>query len=96
MQDLMTFKNEDFGEVRTLLINDEPWFVGKDVAEVLGYANASKAVITHVDDEDKHKMNLRADSQNGNVVTTTTLVNESGLYSLIIGSKLPSAKKFKR
>lgn len=61
----------------------------------LGYSNASKAVIVHVDEEDKQKVMLKADSQNGNVVTATTLINESGLYSLVLSSKLPQAKVFK-
>ena len=94
--ELKVFENEEFGKVRTVVINDEPWFVGKDVAVALGYSNASKAVIKHVDQEDKHTEMLRADSQNGNVVTKTTLINESGLYSLILSSKLPKAKEFKR
>jgi len=95
MNKIQLFTNPEFGEVRTLTINDEPYFVGKDVAEILGYSNASKAVMVHVDDDDKKKMMLSADSQNGNVVTQTTVINESGLYSLILSSKLPTAKKFK-
>ena len=96
MNDLQIFKNEEFGEIRTLTINNEPYFVGKDVAEILGYSNSSKAVSTHVDDEDKI-MEMIAHSQNGNMVKTqTALINESGLYSLILSSKLPAAKKFKR
>lgn len=95
MNELKVFQNEEFGEVRSLIINDEPWFVGKDVAKALGYSNSSKAVINHVENEDKI-MQMLAHSQNGNVVKTqTTLINESGVYSLIFGSKLPSAKKFK-
>ena len=90
------FKNEEFGEIRTLTINNEPYFVGKDVASILGYSNPSKAVSTHVDDEDKI-LKMIAHSQNGNMVKTqTALINESGLYSLILSSKLPNAKKFKR
>lgn len=90
------FKNEEFGEIRTLTINNEPYFVGKDVASILGYSNSSKAVSTHVDDEDKI-LKMIAHSQNGNMVKTqTALINESGLYSLILSSKLPTAKKFKR
>ena len=81
-------------------IDGEPYFVGKDVAEILGYSNASKAVSTHVDDEDKQFIMLDiADSQNGNMPTgqsKTALINESGLYSLILSSKLPKAKEFKR
>ena len=92
---MQIFENAEFGEVRVVTINEEPWFVGKDIATALGYSNASKAVMVHVDSEDKRKEMLRADSQNGNVVTSTTLINESGVYSLIISSKLPTAKKFK-
>ena len=89
----------DFGKVRIIEMNGEPWFVGKDVAEILGYQNASKAVSAHVDDEDKAFIMVDiADSQNGNVPTgktKTAIINESGLYSLILSSKLPSAKDFK-
>lgn len=92
---LINFHHEMFGDIRAIEKDGEPWFVGKDVAEALGYSNASKAVMVHVDEEDKQKVMLKADSQNGNVVTTTTLINESGLYSLVLSSKLPSAKKFK-
>lgn len=93
---LQVFKNEEFGEIRMVMVNNEPYFVGKDVAEILGYSNSSKAVSTHVDDEDKI-MEMIAHSQNGNMVKTqTALINESGLYSLILSSKLPTAKKFKR
>lgn len=95
MADIEIYKNEQFGEIRTVKISGEPWFVGKDVAEVLGYSNASKAVTVHVDDEDKHFVMLKvSDSQNGNLVKTA-FINESGLYSLILSSKLPSAKEFK-
>ena len=90
------FENEEFGQVRVLEINGEAWLVGKDVAEALGYSNSSKAVNVHVDDEDKI-LEMIAHSQNGNMVKTqTALINESGLYSLILSSKLPTAKKFKR
>ncbi len=90
------FKNAEFGDVRTVVTDGEPWLVGKDVAAALGYANASKAVIAHVDDEDKRfEMLAVSDSQNGNLVKTA-LINESGLYSLVLSSKLPTAKKFKR
>lgn len=95
--DIAIFKNEEFGQVRSVMIGDEPWFVGKDVAEALGYSNASKAVSAHVSEEDRILKTLEADSQNGNVVKTqTALINESGLYALIFGSKLESAKRFKR
>lgn len=89
-------------EVRTLLINNEPWFVGKDVASVLGYADTKKALRTHVDDEDKNIMSYEEfkGCQNAPLENIPnrglTVVNESGLYSLIMGSKLPNAKKFKR
>lgn len=97
MNEIQIFSNPEFGDVRTLEINGEAWFVGKDVAMILGYSNASKAVTNHVDDEDKQfvMMNI-ADSQNGNVPigqTKTAIINESGLYSLILSSKLPSAKR---
>lgn len=100
MNELQIFKNENFGEVRVIAINDEPWFVGKDIAENLGYVNSSKAVIDHVAIEDKQFIMLDlADSQNGNMPkgqTKTAIINESGLYSLILSSKLPQAKEFKR
>lgn len=96
MNNITIFNNSEFGNLRGLEINNEPWFVGKDVAEALGYSNSSKAVITHVDDDDKKKIMLKADSQNGNVVTEANIINESGLYSLILSSKLPNAKRFKR
>lgn len=96
MNELQIYNNEEFGDIRTVTIDNEPWFVGKDVAEALGYSNASKAVSTHVGEEDRILKVLEADSQNGNVVKTqTALINESGLYALIFGSKLESAKRFK-
>lgn len=96
MNELKIFTNEEFGEIRTVQLNNETYFVGKDVAEALGYANASKAVSVHVSEEDRILKTLEADSQNGNVVKTqTSLINESGLYALIFGSKLESAKRFK-
>ena len=78
-------------QVRTLKINDEPWFVGKDVAEILGYSNSSKALKDHVDEEDK----LNNDSLSSLGQRGGWLVNESGLYSLILSSKMPNARKFK-
>lgn len=100
MNEIQVFNNLEFGNIRTVTIDNEPWFVGKDIAEALGYSNASKAVMNHVDDEDKQFLMCDiADSQNGNVLTgqsKTAIVNESGLYSLILSSKLPNAKKFKR
>ena len=82
--EIQIFKNDRFGEVRTMVINGEPWFVGKDVAEVLGYADTRKAIRMHVDDDDK----------GGDILSTPggrqqiTIINESGLYSLILSSKL--------
>ncbi len=92
MNELQIFKNEEFGEVRSLVFNDEPYFVGKDVAEVLGYSNPRKALIDHVDVEDKGV--TKCDTLGG--LQNLTIINESGLYSLILSSKLPTAKKFKR
>lgn len=96
MNELKVFENAEFGQIRGVEIDGESWLVGKDVAERLGYSNASKAVMVHVDDEDKKfEMLPVSDSQIGNLVKTA-LINESGLYSLVLGSKLPNAKKFKR
>ena len=96
MREISIFNSEEFGDIRAIEIDNEPWFVGKDVATALGYSNASKAVSTHVGEEDRILKVLEADSQNGNVVKTqTALINESGLYALIFGSKLESAKRFK-
>lgn len=92
MNELQTFKFKN-DEVRTVLINDEPYFVGKDVADVLGYSNARDALAKHVDDEDRDTVAFR-DGTSGN--PNLSVINESGLYSLIIASKLPEAKKFKR
>ena len=89
--EIMIFSNADFGDIRTLNVDGEPWFVGKDVAVVLGYSNPQKAIRDHVDSEDR-TVN-ESFTVNG---TALNLINESGLYSLIIGSKLPSARKFKR
>lgn len=91
MNELKIFENAEFGSVRTLSINGEPYFVGKDVAEILGYTNPSKALLDHVDDEDKvNNESLSSLGQRGG-----WLINESGLYSLILSSKMPNAKKFK-
>ena len=96
MNELKVFNHSEFGTLRGVEIDGESWLVGKDVAERLGYSNASKAVMVHVDDEDKKfEMLPVSDSQIGNLVKTA-LINESGLYSLVLGSKLPNAKKFKR
>lgn len=92
MNELKIFKNSEFGEIRTVEIGGEPWFVGKDVAEILGYANPSKALSDHVDEEDKlNNESLLSLGQRGG-----WLINESGLYSLILSSKLQNAKAFKR
>lgn len=91
MNELQIFENEDFGEIRTVTINNEPWFVGKDVTDILGYTNSSKALADHVDEEDKlNNVSLSSLGQRGG-----WLINESGLYSLILSSKMPTAKKFK-
>ena len=92
MTDLQIFQNPEFGQVRSLIIDEEPWFVGKDVAESLGYSNSRKALIDHVDDEDKGVTNR--DTLGG--MQSMTIINESGLYALIFGSKLDSARRFKR
>lgn len=91
MNNIEIFKNAEFGEVRTLTVDGEPYFVGKDVAEILGYADTFGALKKHVDEEDKQNcQNSSFESPRG-----LTIINESGLYSLILSSKLPAAKKFK-
>lgn len=94
MNDLQIFKNEELGEVRVVTIEDEPWFVGKDVAELLGYSNPRDAVGKHVDEEDKVDGVAIRDSMGREQYPV--LINESGLYSLVLSSKLPTAKTFKR
>lgn len=91
MNEIKIFENTEFGRVRSLMINDEPYFVGKDVAEILGYSNTRKAILDHVDKEDKGV--TKRDTLGGN--QELTVINESGLYALIFGSKLPKAKEFK-
>lgn len=91
MNELQLFNFEN-NQVRTLLINDEPWFVGKDVAKILGYSNPRDALSKHVDDEDKNSVAIR-DGNKGN--PNQTVINESGVYALVFGSKLTSAKRFK-
>ena len=92
MQELKIFENPAFGQIRTVEREGEPWFVGKDVAEILGYTNPSKALADHVDEEDKlNNESLLSLGQRGG-----WLINESGLYSLVLSSKLPTAKAFKR
>ena len=92
MNELQIFKNEEFGEVRTVTIDNEPWFVGKDVATALGYERATKAIQDHVNGEDKDEIPIQ-DSIGR--MQKTPIINESGLYALIFGSKLESAKRFK-
>lgn len=89
------FNHPEFGNLRCIEIDGEPWFVGKDVADALGYSNASKAIIAHVDSEDK-VIKMLPNSQNGKTIGKAYIINESGLYSLILSSKLESAKRFKR
>lgn len=86
------FNHPEFGNLRCIEKDGEPWFVGKDVATALGYANPKNAVPSHVDDEDKLSTQIKYSGQ----MRSVTLINESGLYSLILGSKLESAKRFKR
>lgn len=96
MNELQIFKNDEFGQVRTTIINDEPYFVGKDVAGILGYSNLDKAIRQHVDPEDKQPVYLNnLTAQNGSP-TKAIAISESGLYSLIFGSKFEEAKRFKR
>lgn len=92
MNNLQIFNSEEFGEVRTVTINNEPYFVGKDIAEALGYEKARNAIATHVDQDDALKWGV-TDSLGR--TQDTTVINESGLYALIFGSKLESAKRFK-
>ena len=91
--ELQVFKNAEFGSVRSTMVNGEPYFVGKDVAEILGYERTTKAIRDHVDDEDVDEIPIQ-DSIGR--MQNTPLINESGLYSLILSSKLPAAKRFKR
>ena len=92
--EIQVFKNDRFGEVRTMVINDEPWFVGKDVASVLGYVFPRRALYNHVDEEDKTTVLIQ--HPGSNYKSKTMFINESGLYSLILSSKLQQAKEFKR
>lgn len=91
MEEIRVFENKKLGSIRSVVIDGEPWFVGKDVAEILGYSNSSKALIDHVDEDDKlNNKSLSSLGQRGGWI-----INESGLYSLILSSKLPKAKEFK-
>lgn len=98
MNKLQPFNNPEFGEVRTMVKDDEIWFVGKDVAEALGYVKSRNALAMHVDEEDKQLIMINHEGtalkQGG--ASNTVIINESGLYSLVLSSKLPNAKKFKR
>lgn len=91
MSNLTVFNNEEFGEIRTVQIKDDVWFVGKDVAQALGYSNTADAILKHVDEEDKGV--AKCDTLGG--AQNLTVINESGVYALVFGSKLESAKKFK-
>lgn len=96
MSEIQIFNHPSFGDIRTVSIDNEPWFVGKDVAQVLGYSDTKSALADHVDREDRQII------QKGQIATLDipnrgmTIINESGLYSLILSSKLPNAKEFKR
>ena len=89
--ELKIFENEEFGKVRITIINGEVMFVGKDVADILGYRNGSRDINRHIDEEDRHKVMIFDGIQD----KETIVINESGLYSLILSSKMPNAKKFK-
>ena len=91
MNELQIFNNAEFGSVRTISIDSQPYFVGKDVADILRYQNGSRDINRHVDEEDRHKVMIF----DGNQDKETIVINESGLYSLILSSKMPNAKKFK-
>lgn len=92
MNELKVFNNPEFGTIRTIEQNGEPWFVGKDVAEVLGYSDTAQAIRKHVEEEDKGVVEMTTPGGK----QPLTVINESGLYSLVLSSKLPKAKKFKR
>ncbi len=92
-QMIKIFENEEFGKIRTVIKDGEPWFVGKDIAQILGYSDVNKAIAMHIDNEDK-KLNDKTSSSFGQ--RGATLINESGLYSLVLSSKMPRAKEFRR
>lgn len=98
MHKLEIFSSDDFGEIRVVEIQGEPWFVGKNVAEILGYERYTKAVVDHVDEDDRINIDGKTQSQFGIELGQRGgwLINESGLYSLILSSKLPTAKAFKK
>lgn len=93
MDELQIFENKEFGKVRTVIKSNEPWFVGKDVADILGYKDTVNALKAHVDEEDKTGWQITTPSRG---TQTATIINESGVYALVFGSKLPKAKAFKR
>lgn len=90
---IQVFNSEQFGSVRAMIVNGEPWFVAKDVAEILGYAKPRNAIATHIDKDDKKDAPVQGDLGGTQLMT---IINESGFYSLVLSSKLPNAKKFKR
>lgn len=92
-ENIKIFNNSEFGEIRVMLIDDEPWFVGKDIAVALGYAKPENTLSAHVDEQDKTTTLIQGDGSN--YKSKTTIINESGLYSLIFSSKLESAQRFK-
>lgn len=92
-KDIQVFSNPEFGSLTTIMIDNKPWFIGNEVARLLGYENTRDALKKRVDEEDKNTVAIRDGNQRGN--PNKTIINESGLYSLILSSKLPSAKKFK-
>lgn len=92
MNEIIAFTNGDFGSIRVVTQNGEPWFIGKDVAEILGYSNSRKALADHVDDDDKGV--TKCDTLGG--TQELTVINESGLYSLVLRSQMPAARQFKR
>lgn len=92
MNDLQIFNNEEFGQIRMIELNGEPWFIGKDLADDLKYQNGSRDIARHVDEEDRQTINVHDGTQYREMI----IVNESGMYALIMGSKLDNAKKFKR
>lgn len=94
MNELQVFNNSEFGQLRTMTINGEPWMVGKDVATALGYAKPENAIASHVDAEDKTTTLIQGTGSN--YKSNAVCINESGLYSLVLSSKLPTAKKFRR
>lgn len=96
MEETKIFKSEEFGEVRTAVIDGEPWFVGKDIADILGYQNGSRDINVHVEDEDRRIIKSTEMVDLDIPSRGMLLINESGLYSLILSSNMPNAKRFKK